>query len=780
MKRFAGRWPLPVVEFAAGAPLGAAYGLCFRAGDDEAECLHLRMAPESESQADLVLHLLLDGVHETLRAIGRQRIRGLLLAAPTLRELDDGIEVGLALFVREDGPGNPAVGEGPLAAAFLRRFATSISGAQLPPFPTRVRAGRSTVGAMRIDLALIDGDPLCLALDQGGRFEDEVVLALTHWAERGIREMAWAPTLPHALGAADSVALRRDGALAGAVQAAPDDRVDPDPAPDSEPAAGAGTVQSEPEPAPTLDEDDPFATLDEDLDDLFAGIPPAPAAPTAPVPAPVAEPISASELFAADDEEPPAPPTVIVRLPSSATPPAPVHTEPVARAAAAAAEAERAAAAAAEAERVAAELEAERVAAELEAERAAAAEAERAAAAAAQPAPTVVVRATEADGAAARLPDAPAEAAASPVLAAYAVVADADAAEHSVSALDAHAFLRLQRIGPDALIGEVVAAAILAVARAGEGATVPAAIGPVDGDVEVMPGFAGVENLVRCADGATCALAVRVGAGVDAWALEAARERLRSGCGRLVVVELRPDPSMHVEGWSVLGLAELEELLERAAAVADDGSLFSAFLAFSRDLQAVAERLEADAAGDARAWREPLRRRELLGLFERRLLTGAIRVVVAQLSVHGWPIVPSGAKVGGRRLVLVPRSSAGRAGVDVAVVDPTAQFAYGLRLEGGRMQLFAEAFDPSVHGESPVASLSRRNDFLHAFAAACGIDRASVTGGPTAACRVLALGPYDLWQGSGRSELIERAIETVWVLWERTESGVFRASDPEA
>lgn len=176
MRRFAGRWPLPVVAFDAGAPLGARYGLCFSAGDEQAPCLHLHFDAEGETQAELVLALVLDGVHETLRAVGRQRLRGAILASPTLREVDAGLEVGLAVFVVEvDAPG-ATPGSGPLAGAFLRRFATSVSGAQLPPFPHRAVVTRATLGAMRMDLALVDGAPLCLALAPDGEFEAEVLV----------------------------------------------------------------------------------------------------------------------------------------------------------------------------------------------------------------------------------------------------------------------------------------------------------------------------------------------------------------------------------------------------------------------------------------------------------------------------------------------------------------------------------------------------------------------------------------------------------------------------
>lgn len=764
MRRFAGRWPLPVVEFAEGAPLGAIYGLCFRAGETTARCLHLHFEPEPEGDAELVLELVLGGVFEALRAIGRQRQRGLLLATPTLREAEGGLEVGLAVFAAEADGGQHEPGEGPLAKSFLRRFATTVAGAQLPPFPSREVVARDALGGMRLDIALVDGDPICMALAPEGMLDAEAIAALEPWVERGVREMAWAPTLPHALGAADSVALQRDGALTGALSAEQlptegplDDAepkaestetfgtpraavVGPPPAPpvdvvdDGQPAGGGqpldpailaslpGVVpQGAPTAAPATDEASPAPTemvdvgelLDEtevvDVDELVAET----------------ELVDVAELVAETELV-----DVSGVVAAAETDDAPVATETVA------------------------ETELVDVADLSDAE---------------EPAETELVDVSEVV-----TPPALAPRAAAPNSAAYAHVATEDAAENAVAALDGFALTRLLRVGPDAVIGELIAAAVLAVGRAGEGECVPAAIGPVDAAVTVMPGFAGVENLIRGSDGETCAFAVRIGAGVDAWALDGATRRLRAGCGRLVVVDLLADDTLHLDGWEVVPLEAFDGLLARAAEVAADGSLFSAALGFSAALRQIAELQRADAAGDARAWREPLRSRGLLGLFERRLLTAALRVVTAQLGVHGWPIVAAGDKSPGRRLQISTSGMGEASSADLTIIDPAAQFAAGVRLERGKLLVFAEAYELARHGLPPAGTLSRRNDFLHAFAAACGLERGTITGAPTAPGRSLSLSRYALWQGAGRSELIERCIETVWVLWEHSEAGVFR------
>ncbi|MCA9488403.1 MAG: hypothetical protein KC621_00725, partial [Myxococcales bacterium] len=150
----------------------------FRAGETTARCLHLHFEPEPEGDAELVLELVLGGVFEALRAIGRQRQRGLLLATPTLREAEGGLEVGLAVFAAEADGGQHEPGEGPLAKSFLRRFATTVARAQLPPFPSREVVARDALGGMLLDIALVDGDPICMALAPEGMLDAEAIAAL--------------------------------------------------------------------------------------------------------------------------------------------------------------------------------------------------------------------------------------------------------------------------------------------------------------------------------------------------------------------------------------------------------------------------------------------------------------------------------------------------------------------------------------------------------------------------------------------------------------------------
>jgi hypothetical protein len=242
---------------------------------------------------------------------------------------------------------------------------------------------------------------------------------------------------------------------------------------------------------------------------------------------------------------------------------------------------------------------------------------------------------------------------------------------------------------------------------------------------------------------------------------------------------LLPRDEASVGGWWVLDTAALEPLWAAASEASAEQPERVAFFAAARrwlgSLRALAQRLRADAAGDARPWREPLRALDLLWTFERRTLLAVADVVIDQLAVHGWPVLGAEAArrqpAPHRRLVAGLHGESRRPAQDLAVVDPSAGFAYGLRLQAGRVALVAEAFELGRHGIGGGGSLARRNDLLHALAAELGVGRDAIAEAPGAPSRSLPLGRFDLLLAASRGELIERCIETMWVLWERTAAG---------
>ena len=692
VERFAQDWPLPIARVDPAGPHGERFQVVFRVGDVEAECLLCELAPEREDEVDLVLELVIEALHDAMRGLSRQRMPGCLLPCASLRDTDAGVVVGLALFC----PREPLQDDQParLRDAFLGLFATSLAGAQLPPFASRRVVPRSQAGAIRLDVAWIDGQPLVLGLPWSGSLEDDLIASIEHWAALGMREIAWAPAVPEDWSESEAEAIV-------------------------------------PRPAVALAE---VRAFEEAADGAVA-------AQAADVTAVEAE-AAAAEAEATESQA------------------ATAATET----AAAAAEAAEAAGHAAVAEAAAAEA----AAAEAEAAAKAPAAEDAAAEAAAAAAESAAAEAAAAEAAAAA---AAAEAAA--VEAARVVTLDRAEAQAMVDHLQRHAFARLMRIGTDAFVAEMIGAALAAAVRAGRAEAVPAALGPVGPATVTMRGFAGVEQLIRGADGETTALAVRVESGVDSLQLKAALARLQSGARRRVVVDLLARPELELPGWTMLPLAALQPLFRCAAEVAADGPVFAAWADAVDDWVDVADAMAVAVRGDARALRQPLREAELLAAFERRLLRQAIDIIIDQLAVHGVPLWPTPLAAGivddvTRRVLVFDAPVEGRSTLEFAIVDPTAGFASGVRWQRGSLVLFADLLSPLRHGIVSAQSRgSRRNDFLYGLADELRIARSAVREGPTAPSRSIAMGDFELFDGRGRTTLIERCIETIWVLWER-------------
>lgn len=744
VERLASYWPLPITQLRAdegGAP--ADFGISFQVGPMEVECLLYELPPEDAEQADLVLGLLIDAIHEALRALARRRMAGCLLPCAALREEGDEFVPALALFAPA-GVLAPAEVQG-LVETFLMLLSTSLPGAQLPPFRPRRRVPRLAAGSIRMDFALIDGEPLLLGqTDERGELEPDLVDSLERWAGQGVREVAWAPAVPQALSEAVAARLRAGEAVAlgqpkvvdsaDEAAAASEDVAGDHVALDAPPADVAAPPAAAEETA-LVAVHRPAASASLDVTE-FVAVGSAEGATDAGADAgadaieettlvEVSGPVASAALDA----------TEVVEVGEVASPPAqrdlatatelgddtPLPAEPETAAAA---------------------------------EPLAAAAAEVLAAAAAE-APALVAAAASAS----TQPEA--------------ATLEPAQAQALVAPYAATPFARLLRIGADACVGEMVAAAIEALARAGVVADAPAALGPITGEIQVMPGFAGVEQLLRAADGTTTALAVRAWAGCDRARLVAAAGRLQGGAARLAVIELLPRPELDLPGWSVLSWAELRPLLAAAAALPAEGAVFASFVAGMDAWAATAAATLAAARGDARALRAPLRDAELLVGIELRLLRAAFDVVLAQLEVHGVTVhapIPGGAAAApaDEHLLMYDAVVERRPLAEIAIVTPSAGFAVGVRWHRGVLELQGEIVRPELHGHgAPVGAPARRNDYLYALADALGVARSAIGGNPSAPTRALALGRYDLLDGAARGALIERSIETLWVLWER-------------
>ena len=155
------------------------------------------------------------------------------------------------------------------------------------------------------------------------------------------------------------------------------------------------------------------------------------------------------------------------------------------------------------------------------------------------------------------------------------------------------------------------------------------------------------------------------------------------------------------------------------------------------------------------------------------MLFGVADVVAAQLGVHGVPVEAPPSKVGGdalteTRVLVIDEVVAQRPALEFAIVDGQVGFASGVRWRAGSLQLFAELLQGDRHGVvAPGAGTARRNDYLHGLADDLGVARSTISDGPTAPSRAISLGRSDLLDGAARGAMIERCIETLWVLWER-------------
>ena len=948
-ERLAGVWPLPMVRLAQPGPHGERLRICFQVGAREVDCLLCELPPEPEDYADGVLALLIEALQDALRSVASMRLRGFLVPCASIRETEQGVVIGLALFLPGESLERHRVSA--LCDTYLAKFATSVAGAQLPPFVSRRVVPRLAAGAIRLDTALVDGQPLLLALPLPGDTVEAIAFdAIESWAEFGLREIAWAPAVPQELSEEQAAALRGDGPDAVEDEDHPGDEDEPDETVVVN-AAGLHDTAGIDDAAAHPRDDRGLSWTEDEFD-----APPAPSDDDGRAPAArhaaahaVSGPMNrAAAEFIADAEHelglddhddhdddgpdgqpPPAPTFITAReiellggYEGDGSDALPDHW-PNTRASGGLASAGGAAAerpgrvdpASVDAallldadldlghdpdarrdleEAIAVEvtldddLDAEldddlhpdpasESDADLEPAEGAGVEADSAddtvivdtvlvnsgvvgtgvgkdvdvdvddevaseldddlefatddvaddAPMRLVSVPAAAPRATDGldDETLHDLPDAlpddadaavmvdrgdsgfdvtehgqgrrvwtptvasiaPATAPAGPIPRGPSAQLEAEAAampsldpievESWISPMQRHAFGRLVRIGPDAFVGEMISAAVLALVEAGRGEDVTDALGPVDAGSVAMPGFLGVEQLIRGADGVTTALAVRVAGGLDCHRLTAAASRLRGGAGRLVVVDLIERPEIDLPSWTLLPLARLRPMFAAAASVPGEGAaVFAAWLGFVDAWVQLGACATAAVRGDARLLREPLRSIELLHGFERRLLFGVVDVVAAQLAVHGVPIVaqlpqlPQSVAAGRTEpcVVVIDEVVESRSALELAIVDPSVGFASGVRWRSGSLQLFADVLQRERHGVAVASSgTARRNDFLNGLADLLGVARTTITDLPTATSRAINLGRSDLFTGAARSALIGRCIETLWVLWER-------------
>ncbi|GEM_PF-3526668 len=867
LRHFTARWRMPVVSLETDGDRGAAYGVVFQVGADEAWCFLHTLPPEVGSEIEVVLGLLQKGMSEALARLTEWRPPGVLLPCACLIDSGDGtMTPGMAVFTSDAlGPDVDGPTYSELVSAFVDLLSTTSAGVMLPPFTAVNRVPRLAAGAIKFDTALVDGAPLCFRVEPEDPLDEEEQRELSGiWAHAGVKHIAWAPAIPIFL--SDEEASMLHG---------PDDEPDVDDVHAAEPA----TVAQEP------------ATNEADRDAVeppVRGESPRPISMQTPTMAPVesgahkeadtSAGLSAAwgptqldfseqarttadretlirlrgETLSADEEE--------ARRAAAAAVAIAEGREPIIRFEEAVPATEGGAQThepIGDAHHVAVvesgyeddiagfeTLDASTAGDLIAGARGEFGALNKAAASSgtrlipelsdatrvddspkspppAQPAPTsgspdaaadrhpsggdpkksdfdntLVGAGVESEKAQWDVPtaDALVESSAAtgprgntdgykPFDASGAPEPDVDADRIAVASVSQHWLEGAERFAKIAtspwadvhdFAGDrghagVIAAALRVLLAAG---TWPDWLPETD---EIRRAGAAIACFHR--DRLEALLDVRLARGVDP--VELARLRLTHQPKQAIVCGVdRVDAAAVSDGWATRQLDDLARLAAAAAEADPDTAALTSYRAFLAELVICRDLFRHDALADATPWEDALRRSPLRGVLLQTLHHDVVSRVVAELRSHGWTALDPDAVAAGtppqaRSFACRVDARGGHVRTEVTIVDPESPHCYGVRAGGGRVLIFAEAFDKATTGVEATLAWGRRNEFLRDLCAVLQIDTTHIEGQATEPTRAVEVDALGVLRADARQTLAQTLIETAWVLWRRTHKGRF-------
>ena len=736
LRQFTARWPMPVVALQEGGP--ARYGLVFQIGEREAWCMLHTLPAAVGDDIGIVLGLLQQAVAEALAQLSERRMPGLMLPCACLIESPSGgITPGLAVFTSDIlGPHGPD--HSPLADALVDTLSTTPSGALLPPFSGAFRAPRLAAGAIKLEVALVDGAPLCLR--QGTDDPDELAdfaMQLGIWARRGVGHLPSAPSVPMFLSEDEARSLSEPEPVAAASDAGATPP-SPEPAPDVEVAPDRlmpAVAETESFDTESFDKEsfdtESFDTESFDTESLDAE--------TGAAEPFDAEPLDAEPHHRAD--------LLPLRMPAFSAPGPPAAPET------------------ADVGDLWSSPTVDAIGGGLH--------------------PIVdSVRVTAGYGVRLReratrpseLVDTAVDAEPHPIRAPVDRVSHETAVDLSIGARD------------DAVGGPAALAALSqtpwAMLHAYAGDRAHAAFAHAGLELALntaspqwptwLPSATALER--RGADiellhgpRRVGILSVRLGRDLDPMELC----KLRAGTGdiRCVAITLEASGLPAPKGWTLQPVDELVALTP-----AEESGPIGEHADFLRRLVGCRDALRHDALADATAWSDVLSSSPLGPALSLMLYRDVVARAADGLARHGWPrfdpdrAVGSGAPVA-RSFALDLRARGDATAVAFCIVDPASSHAYGVRAADGRVLIFAEAHSPDRLAAPLSIAWGRRNEFLRDVCSLLQIDRSCIEGQATDESRAVEIDTFELLRADSREHVARVLVETAWVLWERSRGG---------
>lgn len=824
-ERLASAWRLPVVRHGDGD-----YGIAFQVGHREAWCTLYALPAQNEAHLYSVLKHLMTAIRESLVKMAGVGQEGVLLPCAFVKpDDDDKILTGVAVFSSDQPPvGGAATDAAPIRDRFIRTLSTSEAGAVLPAFERTERLPRLSVGMMKLEMALVAGEPLLLAAaGVDGQLDEEVEASLTLWARRGVKHIAWAPSVPRTLSDDDvrslvevSLDLQREEQ---STQEPPPTTGD---APGTTPPTAQVNETSGGDGAPDVItaaevpvQPDMVAVDDDSIPEDAADIA-LPAADMVTVDERHTERSSREATSTDERKRPPSPPNNQAEESSAqtSTPDEPVDSTAATLEAAA--------------------LRMEAAAARLKpasTDAASPPDAAEALAAVTNPSSSDAVEPMDEPTApVAEEPTAlPKDATPSPVdeglnlslpsagdgpsapnftqteplplgrptqplfflhPEGHAAVESHDEPdfepEQSVDRiLDAvlhNPFSRLVRVAPDGLHAELIAAAFEVCIRVGRLDVIPAVFGPTTSESIVMGGIAQVELLLRHSPTETCALAVRAGTGLDLRSLRALTPVMQAGCSHLAVVALTPPRALAsndvddtpaagadvLAPWQLVTLDAMLPMIEVAAEHSLHPDFFRAHAAYVRALHRMWVAVGDAAAGDGSSWQKPLQDAELLAGMERMLAIELLDSIDASLEPKTWPRMdrslqsaPTPLDERALTLQVDPQSSS----LVVAIVDPHVDMACGVTFLRRKIELFVEPLNVPRYGRASNADVAACDALLTGICTMLEIAPPTRPNRRGQVGRRVPIGDYQWLDGVSREAAGQLAIETVWLIWHHFE-----------
>ena len=191
MRRFASHWPLPVVQHQRE---DLQFTLGFQRGQDAVVLRRYAIVVANPADIDPMLGEVLSGCRQTLVQFTDTVADGLVLPCPFVDQSDPNRTlIGVALMVVL--PETSAVDSTQIMDRFIEIFQTSDSGASLPGFEQVQWLQSASIGVMKLEMALVDGEMLLLALTEPtGVFPPDIIDCLGLLARSGLRHIPWAPS----------------------------------------------------------------------------------------------------------------------------------------------------------------------------------------------------------------------------------------------------------------------------------------------------------------------------------------------------------------------------------------------------------------------------------------------------------------------------------------------------------------------------------------------------------------------------------------------------------